>query len=282
MFAVMDSPSVPRRWQRTTTPCNWRATCGQDAVDRRQPFKMTLELPACSLYRARPAPRASHGAAPDNRDICVRHILSERRVLAAAILMSCLFAGCRVGPAPSIPDTQAEADPAPHSEGAEPAAPALRQVDRQPEVRAPDEMIIATVQLVDAAAIGLLQETPAGRVLTLGQSPCRFEEAEPDASFTADDALGCRAYAYEMLPSRTHRALRIPPGPLRIAVENRTVAHEVGIWLRRESDGALVASAGGAGTGAAISVQVDLAPGRYLYSCALNPTPAYLLVVEER
>lgn len=206
---------------------------------------------------------------------------SVRHVLPAAILICCQFAGCRVGPAPSIPDTQAAADLAPAATSTESSTPAIRQVDRQPEVRAPDEMVVATVQLVDAADIGLLQETASGRVLTLGQSPCRYEEAEPDASFSADDAVGCRAYAYEMLPNRTHRALRVPAGPIRIVVQNRGVAHEVGIWLRRESDGALLASAGGAGVGASISVHVDLAPGRYLYSCALNPTPAYLLVVEE-
>lgn len=205
-----------------------------------------------------------------------------RPVLVPAILLACMTAACRVGPAPTIPDTHTEADPALQQPSTDEVGPTIRQVDRQPEVRAPDEMIVATVELVDAAAIGLLEETSSGRILTLGQSPCRFEEAEPDASFVADDALGCRAYAYEALPGRTHRALRVAPGPLRIAIQNRGVGHEVGIWLRRESDGALVASAGGAGPGASIAVQVDLTPGRYLYSCALNPTPAYLLVVEDR
>ena len=40
-------------------------------------------------------------------------------------------------------------------------------------------------------------------------------------------------------------------------------------------------SGGGLGTGQTRDYEIDLKPGEYVYSCPLNPTPDYKLVVAE-
>lgn len=156
----------------------------------------------------------------------------------------------------------------------------LAQVDRAPWVPAPDEMRVAELELVDAVALGVETVSDGRRLLRLSQEPCRFVEAEPGAEFEADDPLGCRKYAYAELPARSHRALRVAAGPVAIEVSNVGVSHEVGLWLRREDGSATLVSSGGVAPGDRWTWNVVLDPGRYLYSCALNPTPAYLMVVE--
>ncbi|MGF1641883.1 MAG: hypothetical protein ACFCUO_13125, partial [Rhodospirillales bacterium] len=64
--------------------------------------------------------------------------------------------------------------------------------------------------------------------------------------------------------------------------------YEVGFWLR-EADynwsnpvhklTKISVSGGGLTTGTTLDYAVELKPGTYLYSCPLNPTPDYTLVV---
>ena len=59
--------------------------------------------------------------------------------------------------------------------------------------------------------------------------------------------------------------------------------YELGFWLR--GDGlaarALLPSVSGGGlvTGKTQDYEIELKPGEYVYSCPLNPTPDYKLVV---
>jgi hypothetical protein len=160
------------------------------------------------------------------------------------------------------------------------AAPALARIDRQERVRPPDEVALETIELVDAQDAGLVRRDGELDVLTLTQAPCRFVENEPDAQFEASSAIGCRKFSYEALPTRGQRALRVAAGRWRIEVHNAGTGRDLGFWLRREDDGFTVVSAGGIASDARGMYVVDLAAGRYLYSCPLNPTPSYLLVVQ--
>ena len=66
-------------------------------------------------------------------------------------------------------------------------------------------------------------------------------------------------------------------------VSNRNVPYELGFWLRGESlvDRARLPSVSGGGlaTGRTQDYAIELKPGNYVYSCPLNPTPDYKLVV---
>lgn len=163
--------------------------------------------------------------------------------------------------------------------------PALRHpvvpLDRDTHVRAPDDLTVPTVAVVDAAAAGLVDGSTTPPTLRLTQAPCRFVEAEPDASWDAQVATDCRAFHQEQFDGRSHRALRLAPGSWQIAVTNASVGRDVGLWLRSEDPSvAPLVSSGGVAPGETLTWAVELSPGRYLYSCPLNPTANYLIEVE--
>jgi hypothetical protein len=71
-------------------------------------------------------------------------------------------------------------------------------------------------------------------------------------------------------------------------VTNENVPYELGFWLREEDYNwknpldkltKISVSGGGLTTGKTKDYDVELKPGTYLYSCPLNPTPDYKLVV---
>lgn len=82
------------------------------------------------------------------------------------------------------------------------------------------------------------------------------------------------------------KELKLKPGHYVFKITNKDVDHEVGFWLRPQTpDGkarplpnsdAGHLKAGQSGT----TGVVELKPGKYLYSCPLNPTPHYLITVE--
>ena len=79
--------------------------------------------------------------------------------------------------------------------------------------------------------------------------------------------------------------LRLKPGAHVFRVTNRDVPYELGFWLR--GDGLIAraslpsVSGGGLVTGTTRDYEIELKPGNYVYSCPLNPTLDYKLVVAE-
>ena len=72
-------------------------------------------------------------------------------------------------------------------------------------------------------------------------------------------------------------------------VTNKNVPYELGFWLREHDYNwknpvhkvsKISVSGGGLDLGKTKDYVVDLKPGEYLYSCPLNPTPDYKLVVQ--
>jgi len=125
-------------------------------------------------------------------------------------------------------------------------------------------------------------------VVTLTQVPCQFVESESggDRGFKSRRKEDC-----ERINGRTGaerltiaKPLELKPGRYIFRVSNRSVPYEVGFWLR----GAGVigrarlpsVSGGELAPGATKDYQIELVPGEYVYSCPLNTTPDYRLVVK--
>lgn len=154
--------------------------------------------------------------------------------------------------------------------------------------------------LASAAALGTLTALAAGevrsadpQVIELTQTGCQFLESENgvDHAFKTTQKADCDAINAETGQERLAQAkvLELEPGEYVFRVTNQNVPYELGFWLR-EADYQLgnpvhkltktSISGGGLGTGQTKDYAVELEPGEYLYSCPLNPTPDYRLVVK--
>lgn len=137
------------------------------------------------------------------------------------------------------------------------------------------------------------QQADAAQVITLTQTPCQFVEAENgiDHAIKATSAKDCEAYNRQTQAERlkTAKALTLKAGTYTFRVKNENVPYELGFWLRDKDYNwknplhkltKTSISGGGLTTGISRDYEVELKPGEYLYSCPLNPTPDYKLIVE--
>jgi len=77
--------------------------------------------------------------------------------------------------------------------------------------------------------------------------------------------------------------LRLKAGEYNFHVVNKDVPYVLGFWLRGAGLGRLTlpsTSGGGIQTGGYKDYRIKLTKGAYVYSCPLNPTPDYTLIVE--
>ena len=124
------------------------------------------------------------------------------------------------------------------------------------------------------------------QVITLTQTGCQFLEIEGnDYQFTTTKAEDCNQINTKTLGDRQSRfkPLQLKPGAYIFRVVNRDVPYELGFYLRGEgfSQATLPkVSGGGLTKGATQDYRVTLKPGKYVFSCPLNPTPDYPLVVQ--
>ncbi|MEZ5936328.1 MAG: hypothetical protein R3F54_31390 [Alphaproteobacteria bacterium] len=166
----------------------------------------------------------------------------------------------------------------------------------KPSNRRDDAATIAKACIV-AGVMGLglgvqssLAQDPS--VIELTQTPCQFLESENDVDhgFTTAKKADCDAINAETGAERlaTAKVLELKSGKYVFRVTNQNVPYELGFWLR-EADYKLgnpvhkltktSVSGGGLMTGETQDYDVMLEPGEYLYSCPLNPTPNYKLIV---
>ena len=126
------------------------------------------------------------------------------------------------------------------------------------------------------------------RVIELTQVPCQFLESEhgKDHGYRSQAKSDCveinaKTGATRLAAAKT---IELRPGKYVFRVTNREVPYELGFWLR--GDGVLnrlslpSVSGGGLTKGATRDYEVLLETGEYVYSCPLNPTPNYKLVVK--
>jgi hypothetical protein len=124
------------------------------------------------------------------------------------------------------------------------------------------------------------------QIITLTQTGCQFLESERvDYKFDTTKAEDCQRINGETLSDRqqSFSPLQLAPGEYIFRVTNRDVPYELGFYLRGAglSQATLPQiSGGGMLQGTTQEYRVSLRPGRYVFSCPLNPTPDYPLVVQ--
>ncbi|MEM9684169.1 MAG: hypothetical protein AAF942_12945 [Pseudomonadota bacterium] len=150
-------------------------------------------------------------------------------------------------------------------------------------------LVAAAVLLAGATAASAEEAT----VVTLTQVGCQFVESENgvDHNYTPKSDADCNKINAETGKDRLAKAkvIELKPGKYIFRVTNKNVPYQLGFWLR-DSDyqpgnplhklNKTSVSGGGLTLGKTRDYVVDLKPGDYLYSCPLNPTPDYKLVVK--
>jgi len=134
----------------------------------------------------------------------------------------------------------------------------------------------------------LLYATPvsAQEIIRLTQTHCQIIEAEAEEQqFSAYSADACVAVNGRTGERRLASAqvLHLKAGDYIFRVTNRDVPYELGFWLRGAGLSRLtLPSVSGAGlhTGQSKDYKLTLQAGEYRYSCPLNPTPDYMLIVD--
>ncbi|OGA14335.1 MAG: hypothetical protein A3H32_04925 [Betaproteobacteria bacterium RIFCSPLOWO2_02_FULL_63_19] len=146
--------------------------------------------------------------------------------------------------------------------------------------------------LIGLAALGLTANAVSAaaqpKVIELTQVPCQFLESEggKDRGFKSAKAADCEAINAKNGKQRVaeSKTIELKPGKYLFKVTNKNVPYELGFWLRGESrvDRARLPSVSGGGltTGKTQDYAIELKAGSYVYSCPLNPTPDYKLVVK--
>ena len=140
-----------------------------------------------------------------------------------------------------------------------------------------------------AASVLFLSAAPAAavQVIELTQVPCQFLESEggADRGYQSRSIKDCEAINAKTGTQRVAEAkpLALKPGKYVFRVTNRNVPYELGFWLRGASIVSRVSlpsvSGGGLMPGKTQDYEIDLKPGEYVYSCPLNTTPDYKLIV---
>lgn len=130
-------------------------------------------------------------------------------------------------------------------------------------------------------------------VVTLTQVGCQFLQSENgvDHKYKTRKSADCEAINARTGTKRlaTATPIALAPGKYIFRVTNKNVPYSLGFWLREYDYRAgnplhkltkTSVSGGGLSLGKTRDYVVDLKPGKYLYSCPLNPTPDYTLVVK--
>lgn len=122
-------------------------------------------------------------------------------------------------------------------------------------------------------------------VIELTQTHCQFLEPEGvDHGYNSQQASDCERINDKTAKQRVtdSKHLTLAPGKYIFRITNRDVDYQLGFWLRGQGlQRAFLPSVSGGGleTGITKDYEITLRPGEYYYSCPLNPTPDYRLIV---
>lgn len=140
---------------------------------------------------------------------------------------------------------------------------------------------------VGASVLSFTSNAAEPTVIELTQVGCQFIESENgvDHQFATTKSADCEAINERTESERLSKAkvFHLKPGKYVFKVTNKNVPYSLGFWVR--GDGVLnrarlpSVSGGGLTLGTTKDYHIDLQPGEYVYSCPLNPTPNYKLVV---
>jgi len=147
----------------------------------------------------------------------------------------------------------------------------------------PGLLALMTISFI-ASDVSLAGEEQS--IVELTQTGCQFVETEGvNHGFSSKSAEDCNRINSETGEDRLARArvMELKPGDYIFRVKNRNVPYDLGFWLRGKGLGRLTlpgVSGGGLRQGESRDYQISLVEGEYLYSCPLNPTPDYRLIVK--
>ncbi|OUR79589.1 hypothetical protein A9Q83_04105 [Alphaproteobacteria bacterium 46_93_T64] len=136
------------------------------------------------------------------------------------------------------------------------------------------------------------QAIAAPTIIELVQVPCQFLGIEQDHGFTSQKKADCEAINEKTAAERLEKSkvMMLKPGEYIFRVSNKNVPYELGFWLREKDYNwanpvhkltKTSISGGGMHMGKTIEYEVTLKPGEYLFSCPLNTTPDYNLIVSD-
>ncbi len=142
-------------------------------------------------------------------------------------------------------------------------------------------LALATVIVASPAAAA------EATVIELTQVACQFLESENgvDRGFTTTRKADCEAINADTAAERIAEAkvIELEPGKYIFRVTNKNVPYNLGFWLRGAGLRRLTlpsVSGGGLDLGTTKDYAIELKEGEYLYSCPLNPTPDYRIIVK--
>ena len=123
------------------------------------------------------------------------------------------------------------------------------------------------------------------QVIELTQVGCQFLEVEgKDYQYQPANADDCKKINSETLANREteFKPLELKPGKYIFRVTNANVDYPLGFYLRGEGIKKVSlpkVSGGGLTKGVTKDYEITLTSGKYVFSCPLNPTPDYPVVV---
>ncbi|WP_019506454.1 hypothetical protein [Pleurocapsa sp. PCC 7319] len=129
------------------------------------------------------------------------------------------------------------------------------------------------------------ESTTEPTVIDLTQVGCQFLEVESkNYQYQPTSAEDCKKINSETLAARESefKSLDLKPGKYIFRVTNSNVPYQLGFYLRGEGLKKVSlpkVSGGGLTQGTTKDYEITLAPGKYVFSCPLNPTPDYPIVV---
>lgn len=124
------------------------------------------------------------------------------------------------------------------------------------------------------------------QIIELTQTGCQFLEPEAkDHMYETESAADCEAINDKTGEGRLAgvEPMKLKAGKYIFRVTNKNVSYGLGFWLRGSGIGRVTlpsVSGGGLTQGKTLDYEITLEPGKYVYSCPLNPTPDYPIVVE--
>jgi len=133
----------------------------------------------------------------------------------------------------------------------------------------------------------------AAEVITLTQTGCQFVEPEGvDHKYKTGRKADCEKINAKTAGGRLAKAqvMKLKPGKYVFRVTNKNVPYPLGFWFRSKGYdwknplhklNKTSVSGGGLTTGKTLDYKVTLKPGEYVFSCPLNTTPDYRVVVTE-